>query len=170
MSEKRQVRRHEKVNFLEVGSNYLRMKGFKSMGQDKNAQEYSRQYVDDPFETTDVVGMSPSLDFEMDRIKNDEVHEKIVSIFDEEKLGDDANVNILEVDFTEKVTDGDRIVYKAKKRQFALVPETEGGELEAFTYEGTFKAKGSAVKGYAVFAADLAITDQVECTFETELS
>ena len=65
------VKRHEKVAFMEIktkssGTKIVRMKGFTALSTKSNAKEYSRQYVDEPFETTDVVGISVSQDFDFD--------------------------------------------------------------------------------------------------------
>lgn len=161
---KRFVRRSEKVNFLKVDTEYVRMKNFKSMGSEKNPIEYTRQYIDEPFEVTDIVGLSPSIAWEMDQRLNDPAHELIVDIIDNEKLGDDASVTILSVDFTKPVgTDGTE--FEAKERNFSLIAGSEGGELEAYTYDGTFRAKGSTVSGVATFATAGPINELESCTF-----
>ena len=170
MSDKRFVRRNEKVNFMEVANGeFNRMKFFTAMGEEKNPMEYSRQYVDEAYERVDVVGISSGVSFSMDQRTNDEVHEIIVDIFEKEKLGDDATVTILSVDFTKPIelTEGG-VAYKAKKRDFSVIPGSEGGEAEVYSYEGTFRAKGATIDGIAVFDSD-APTDELEtCTFQEE--
>ncbi len=101
------VKRSDKVAFLEVpsitgegaGVNY-RMKGFKSLSKKRNPKEYTRQYVDEAFETTDIVGISISQDFEFDQVKDSPLHDYLVDIIENEKLGSDAMVNIVQVDFS----------------------------------------------------------------------
>lgn len=141
------VIRSKKVAFMETATDtFKRMTGFTSMATSKNPQEYTRKYVDEDHETTDVVGMSTSMDYEFDQYEGNEVHKKLAEIADEEMLGDDAVVNIVVVDFTEKEGEGS---FKAVKRAFAVVPEGDGDGTEAYTYSGTFKVKGERIKGTA---------------------
>lgn len=160
MSNRRFVRRSEKVNFMELeDGSFARMKNFTSMGEDKNAEEYSRVYVDEDFETVDVTGISTGVSFSMDQSINDPVHEVIVSIFDEEKLGSDSSVTIVSVDFTQKIVDElEGVAYKAKRREFSLIPESEGTEDQAYSYDGTFRVKGVTEHGKAIFEVDKPIS------------
>lgn len=142
------VKRTDKVMFMEdTEDTFNRMKGFTSLATNKNPKEYTRQYVDDDFETTDVVAISVSTDFTFDQKANDEVHTQMVDIIDNEKIGDDAIVNLLQVDFTQAGTGLDSFV--AIKRTFVVVPGSEGGSNDAYTYSGTFKVKGDKIVGEA---------------------
>lgn len=142
------VKRTDKVMFMEgTGSTFNRMKGFTSLATNKNPREYNRQYVDDDFETTDVVAISVSTDFTFDQKADDVVHTNMVDIIDNEKIGDDAIVNLLQVDFTQAGVAPDSFV--ATKRTFVVVPGSEGGSSDAYTYSGTFKVKGDKVVGEA---------------------
>lgn len=69
---------------------YHRMRGFTSLSESKNPIEYSRKYVDEAFETTDVTGMSASYDFSFDMLTPNEVLADMASIIDGEKLGSEA--------------------------------------------------------------------------------
>jgi len=140
--------RSSKVAFMEVeNGTFYRMKGFTALSVNRNPKEYTRQYVDEPFETTDVVAISTSMDFTFDQMQNDPVHEKLVDIIDGEKIGDDAIVTIIVVDLTKQGTaEGS---YKAVKRDFTVVPGTEGDNTDAYTYSGTFRAKGEKIEGEA---------------------
>lgn len=152
------VKRADKVTYLKVGENeYHRMKGFSALTTNFNPEEYSRQYVDESFETTDVVAISRSLDFEMDQRKNDPVHEIMVDIIENEKLGDDAVVTLLSVDFTEEVEGG----FKAVKRDFSVIPESGGDGTEFYKYSGTFNVKGEPAEGYATSEDEF----KVSCEF-----
>ena len=141
------VKRADKVMFMEVENEFNRMKGFTALSTNKNAREYNRQYVDDPFETSDVVAISTSTEFTLDQSLGDPVHEKMVAIIDGEKLGDEAVVTLLLVDFTKKGSTENS--FKATKREFSLIPGAEGGSLDAYTYSGTFKVKGELILGEA---------------------
>ncbi|MCR1897814.1 hypothetical protein NSA47_02275 [Irregularibacter muris] len=140
--------RNKKVAFLdgEAGT-FNRMKGFTALSTNKNPKEYTRQYIDEAFETTDVVAISTSIDFTFDQMQNDPVHEKLVDIIDKEKIGDGAMVTLAVVDLTQPGTTENS--FKAVKRDFVVVPGTEGDNVDAYTYGGTFKVKGSRIEGEA---------------------
>lgn len=136
---KRLVQRADKVAFGKIGAEWIRMKGFTSLSTKKNPREYTRQYVDDLFETTDIVGISATIDFGFDQYKGDKVHEYVVDIIDNEKIGADAEIEIMVVDFSNPtLVEGE---YNARKRKYTIIPSSEGGSMDAYTYEGTFKVK-----------------------------
>ena len=135
---------------------FFRMKGFDEISTAKNPKEYSRQYVDEEFEQTDVVGYTPSISFGFDRFSDDAVHTDIISIFDDEKVGADAVRPIIMVDLADEN-------FGAIKRDFAVVAETEGSGLETYKYNGTFRVKGEKILGTA-HSDD----DWQTCTFEEE--
>lgn len=145
------VKRNQKVAYYGVpaasGSTvtFTRMKGFTSLSTSKNPKEYSRQYVDEAFEESDVVGYSPSMSYAFDQHKGNAVHDDIVKITDNELTGEDVVREIVLVDLTEKTGD----TYAAKKRSFSVIPDSEGDSMDAYTYSGTFKTKGPSVKGTA---------------------
>lgn len=152
------VKRAGKVAFYGVpGSGeavtYQRMKGFTELSISKNPKEYSRQYVDEEFEQTDVIGYSPSIAYGFDLYEGNAVHEDIVKITDGELIGTDAVRSILLVDFTDgSETDG----YSAVKREFAVIPDEEGNSMDAYTYSGSFKVKGKSVAGKVTLSNDTA--------------
>lgn len=137
------VTREKKVAFLgcENGENvvYNRMRHFTSMSKASNPNEYSRKYVDEAGENTDVTGYSPSISYGFDLYTNDPVHEEIVAITDGELVGDDAVREILLVDFTQQGEGTE--VYKAIKRKYAVVPDSDGDDENTYTYSGSFKSK-----------------------------
>lgn len=139
------VQRAKKVAYANTGTTdaptWTRMKGFTSLSKSKNPIEYSRQYVDEFFETTDATGMSESMEFEMDQYTNDAVHAKIVDIFDKEKVGDDANLEIMVVDYSAAGTGTGTNEYPALRRTYGVIPDTEGDGTESYKYSGSFKAK-----------------------------
>ena len=149
------VKRSDKVSFLGCVDNgtetFNRMRGFTSLSGSKNPSEYSRQYVDEEFETTDVTGYSPSIDFGFDEYTEDEVHNELVTILDGEKTGTEARRNIVTVDFSKPVTGGG---YEAVKREFAIIGDSEGDSTDAYTYSGTFRSTGSRIEGTATVNSD----------------
>lgn len=121
---------------------FYRMKGFDEITTSKNPREYSRQYVDEEFEQTDVVGYNPSIAFGFDRFAGDAVHNDIISIFNEEKVGADAVRPIIMVD----LEDDEKT---AIKREFSVVAESEGSGVDLYKYSGSFRVKGEKVVGTA---------------------
>lgn len=145
------VKRSDKVSFFGNVSGgtetFNRMRGFTTMSGSKNPSEYSRQYVDEEFETTDVTGYSPSIEFGFDQYTEDPVHEEMVEILDGEKTGTDARRNIVTVDFSQPgETSG---TYKATKREYAIIGDADGDSMDAYTYSGTFRATGKRIEGTA---------------------
>lgn len=141
------IKRYKKLAFYGVPEGdgrivFHRMKGFDDISTSKNPREYSRQYVDEEFEQTDVVGYNPSITFGFDRFSNDLVHEDIIQIFDNEKVGADAVRTIIMVDMADESK-------KAVKRDFAVVAENEGSGVEAYKYSGSFRVKGEKAFGTA---------------------
>lgn len=148
------VKRHQKVAYYGVpaagGSGtatFHRMQKFTSLSTSKNAKEYSRQYVDEAFEESDVTGYSPSISYAFDQHKGNPVHDDIVDITDSEKTGDDAVREIVLVDLTAETAGK----YTARKRSVAVVPDSEGDSTDAYTYAGAFKTKSESIKGTATF-------------------
>ena len=162
---RRLVKRSDKVSFLGCidgdTETFNRMRGFTTLSGAKNSIEYSRQYVDEEFETTDVVGFSPSVDFGFDQYTEDAAHEEMVEILDNEYTGTEARRNIVTVDFSQPKGNG----YKAVKREYAIIGDAEGDSLDAYTYSGTFKSTGKRIVGTATLNADSSIA-----TFEEEVS
>ena len=69
---------------------YHRMTNFTEATTSKNPKEYSRQYVDEESERSDVVGYAPSTSYAFDLDPENPVHKDIVSITDGEKIGPEA--------------------------------------------------------------------------------
>lgn len=139
--------RSDIVNFMNTGTKeapvYTRMQGFTSGGKELNAKTYSRQYIDEDFERESTTGYSPSIPYNFDRIKENSVHEKIVSIHEDEVKG--AIVEILTVD---------TITNEARLRSYNVNPENEGDGTDAYTYSGTFKSCSKIKKGTATVSTD----------------
>ena len=149
MPKEKLVKRSGKVAFMDVSTttipNFLRMRKFTEISKSKNPTEYSRTYVDDDGEVTDVTGYSEEIAYAFDLYSGNLVHEKLVKITDDELTGDEALVNILIVDFSKPIEDG----YEARQRTYSTVPDTEGDSAEAYTYSGAFRKNGKMTKGIA---------------------
>ncbi len=141
------IKRSDKVAFMGVPGEggaytYHRMKGFTEISTSKNPIEYSRQYIDEAFETSDVTGYSPSISYSFDQYVGNAVHEDLAKISDDELVGSQAIRPIIVVDMT-KTADN------AVKRDFSVIPDSEGDSTDAYTYSGTFKVHGERLRGTA---------------------
>lgn len=165
------VKRNDKKAFWGIPTEggeatFTRMKGFTELTGSKNPKEYARQYVDENHETTDVIAYSPSMAFAFDELTDDAVLADLVSILNKEMLGTDARREIIQVDFSNPVDGG----YAAIKRTFSVIGDAEGGNLEAYTYSGNFKAVGKSIHGVAAIVTPVeGDSDTVETiTFTAE--
>lgn len=139
------VARHKKLAFYGVinssgTENFLRMPKFTQLSQSKNPIEHNRHYVEEPFQEMDIIGCSPSISYAFDYHRNCEVQKDIVNITDNEFIADDSFRNIVIVDIDEGT---------AIKRAYAVIPSTEGDNINVYTYSGTFKCKGEKILGTA---------------------
>lgn len=143
------VKRCQKLAFYGVVENdtvtYYRMSGFTEFSKKANPKEYKRQYIDEEHERNDVVGYSPVFSYEFDQFDGNKVHSDLAALADGEYTGTEAIRSIIVVDFTDKNDEA----YGAVKRDFAVIPDSEGGSSEAYTYSGSFKASGDKIIGTA---------------------
>lgn len=150
------VTRDKKVAYLgcqneEGAVVYHRMRNFTAMTKASNPNEYSRKYVDEGGEVTDVTGYSPSIEYTFDLYTGNPVHEEIVKITDNEVVGSEAVRKILTIDFTKPGTTADS--FSAILRDYAIIPGTEGEDASTYTYTGTFKKK-SEISNVEVVTTD----------------
>lgn len=148
------VKRNGKVAYMNVSTtaiaNFLRMTKFTEISKSKNATEYSRTYVDEDGEVTDVTGYSEEISYAFDLYKGNLVHQRLVDITDNELTGNDALVKILQVDFSKPVGSG----YEARLRTYSVVPDTEGDSTDAYTYSGAFRKNSGFTIGVATISED----------------
>ncbi len=152
------VQRAKKLAFYGVPKEnetvFHRMKGFTKLETEKNPSEYSRQYVDELFEETDVTGYSPSVLYEFDRYADDPVHQDMVLLTDREMIGDDAVRTLIMADLALPNEDGS---FPAIMRDFAVIPDSEGDGTDAYIYTGSFRAKGEKVIGTVQITDEVAV-------------
>ena len=98
--------------------------GFTDLSESKNPTEYSRKYIHEQSERTDVTGFAPAMAYSMDYYTSDPVCMCIREITDQEKIGSDAQRDIVLVDLFD--------------------PDTG---TEALIYSGNLKAAGDIIKG-----------------------
>ena len=148
------VKRNGKVAYMDISTtsvaNFQRMRKFTEISKSKNATEYSRTYVDEDGEVTDVTGYSEEISYAFDLYKGNLVHQKLVDITDNEKTGNDALVKILTVDFSKPSGSG----YEARLRTYSVVPDAEGDSTDAYTYSGAFRKNSGFTIGVATITED----------------
>lgn len=154
------VKRSDKLAFYGVPAagggtiTYHRMRGFTDSSTSKNAKEYNRQYVDEDSERSDVIAFSPAMSYGFDQYLENPVHDDIVALTDSETLGTAAIRSIIIVDLTDSTTTGEVTTYAARKRDFAVIPDSEGDSTDAYTYSGNLKANGPITKGTVTLDAE----------------
>ncbi len=135
-------------SYMKCGINtpsfYLIGEGFTAFPEAKNPVEYTRKYINDKTERTDVIGYAPSISYSCDAIKDDPCVQKIMEITDKEYLGVNTYVEIVNVNCWEQTNSNE---YKACKRTYAVIPDTKGDGTEALIYSGTLKAVSDPVYG-----------------------
>lgn len=144
------VKRTGKLAFFGIGAamshTFTRMEGFTDLKTSRGAKEFTRRYVDEDFDRTDVTGYSTSKSYAFDRHMGNPVHDDIINITENELTGQAAVREILVVDMT-TVTEGSGKFYAdAYRRQYAVIPDTDGDSTDCLTYSGTFKARGELEK------------------------
>lgn len=138
-------------------TNHLIGEGFTSFPEAKNPKEYTRKYIHNKTEQTDVIGYAPSISYSCDLIADDPVVQEVVNITDNELVGAAARRDIISVNlWDETETDG---TYVAYKRTYSIVPSNRGDGTDAMIYTGTMKAcsdivKGTFVRSTKTFTAD----------------
>lgn len=121
--------------------------GFTSVSESKNPKEYSRQYVHEATERTDVIGYAPSIAYSCDTYTENAVIAKIRAVTDQELVGTAAQVEILNVNEFSDSGSGTTHAYEAYKRTYAIVPDAKGDGTDALIYSGNFRAVGDIVAG-----------------------
>lgn len=136
------------VNFMgltEEANTFNRMTGFTDNGKSLNTETYERRYVDEKTSRKDVTGYAPEIAYTFDRYTNNLVHDKVAKVHDLEQTG--VIVPIVAVNFNEKGTAAN--TFKARKRNYSILPDTDGDGTDAYQYSGTFGANGDLVEGTA---------------------
>ena len=142
------VMRTGKLAFLKcLGENfYRRMEGFTELSNSKGTKEYTRQYVDEDFERTDVSGYSPEMSYAFDRYKSNPVLDDIIHITENELIGQAMVRDIVVLDMTTAVSNnGTTWTAEGKMRKWAIIPDTDGDTTDCMTYSGTLKCRGEMV-------------------------
>ncbi len=139
------VMRTGKLAFYQVPGDveFTRMEGFTSLSTSKSPKEYSRQYVDEDFERSDITGYATAVAYALDRYDGNKVIDDIISIHEDEKIGQEAVRTIVQVDMTTaEHIGGSMWTATAKMRDYTVVPDADGDTTDCMTYSGNFKTRG----------------------------
>lgn len=134
---------------------YRRMEGFTELSNSKGTKEYTRQYVDEDFDRTDVNGYSPEMSYAFDRYKSNKVLDDIIYITENELIGQDMVRDFVVLDMTTTASgNGTTWTAEGKQRKWAVIPDTDGDTTDCMTYSGTFKCRGEMVNVRATTSDD----------------
>ena len=122
---------------------YLIGEGFTNLSEAKNAKEYTRHYIHEKSERSDVTGYAPSLSYSCDAVKGDPVVDDIMYITDHELIGNDTHRIVV----TYYPNDGTATTRPAYARVYAIIPDASQDGVDALIYTGTFKAVGDRIHG-----------------------
>lgn len=144
------VTRSNMRSFMMVNGRYCEIGGgFTDFTESKNPIEYSRQYINEATERTDIVGFAPSVTYAFDVLDADEVQGALMEITVSEALGDAAVVSVVTAFLHNRNEDGYAI---ATRREYTVCPGKLGQGTEALIVTGTLKACGDPT--YGVFDTD----------------
>lgn len=143
------IKRSEKLAFMQIEENgtqvFKRLTGFTEFSVSKNPKEYSRKYIDEDMERSEVVGYSTTVTYKFDIDSENAVHQVLYGIADRELVGEDAEVIIVIADLS-ALEDG---ACTALKRKFSVIPSAEGDDADTYTVSGSLRAAGEKVFGTA---------------------
>lgn len=148
------VLRADYASYMDVGTDPKTPKyalmgdGFSSLTESKNAQEYSRKYVNMRTEATDVVGYAPAIAYTCDVYSADPCIKRIHDVTKKELTGTDAQTNIVNVDLWQPYDDQkNKGYFSATRRTYTIIPDAKGDGTDALILSGNFKAVGDIVTG-----------------------
>ncbi|MBR5870411.1 MAG: hypothetical protein IKZ09_05205 [Clostridia bacterium] len=137
--------RSDMRSYLLVGGAYCEIgEGFTDFTENKNPKEYSRQYIHEAEERTDLVGFAPSVTYAFDVFDADAVQAALMEIMLSEATGDAAAVTVVTA-FLHRQTANGRV--EAIRREYTVCPAKIGSGTEALICSGTLKSRGDACRG-----------------------
>lgn len=144
------VTRSNMRSFMMVNGRYCEIgEGFTDFTENKNPVEYSRHYIHEATERTDIVGFAPSVTYAFDILDADEVQAALMEITVSESIGDAAVVTVVTAFLYNRDDDG---YAHAVRREYTVCPGKMGQGTEALICTGTLKSRGDA--DYGVFDTD----------------
>ena len=133
-------------SYISVGGTFYEIgEGFTDFTENKNPKEYSRRYIHESTERTDLVGFAPSVTYAFDVCDSDPVQEHLMEMTMSETVGEDARVTIVTAFLYRSGTKDGR--FAAVQRDYTVCPARVGSGTEALICSGTLKACGEAVRG-----------------------
>ena len=119
--------------------------GFRKLSQVKEPSEYTRRFVNESTDTTDIIKYNAEIAYEIDVFSDDPCVRRIVHITDGERRGQKARTDIITL-FTEDVV-ALPYVCKASKRRYAIVPDRIGDDISVLQTSGKMVALDEKIEG-----------------------
>lgn len=141
--------RSEVHGYMNLGTddneNWERLgQGWSKFSENPNAQTESVQYIDSDSETTDTVSYSNQIAFECDLMYTEDTIKKVYDIAKQEKVGEEALVDILTVDAFEEA-EGKQEVTAYRRKSSVAVSSLDG--TKKMKMSGNLNAYGSTTIG-----------------------
>ena len=99
------IMRYQFESYMKCSDNAFHLigEGFTAFLLALNPKEYTRKYINDKTERSDVIGYAPSVSYSCDHIKGDPCVQEIVNITRNELVGNDTHREIVNVDCWDEV-------------------------------------------------------------------
>jgi len=131
----------------EKEAEYQRMgEGFDDATESANPKVYSRTYINQETESSDITGYAPKISFTGDRIPGDKAQDYLVGLY--RKTGGAARTDIVQYNEWDKV-EGQGEQYKAIKQEVTVQIDNPGSGKggDAAKIGGVLLFRGDAVEG-----------------------
>ena len=119
--------------------------GFKKLSQVKEPTEYTRRFVNESTDTTDIIKYNAEIAYEIDVFSGDPCVQRIVNITDEERRGKKARTDIITL-FTEDIV-APPFVCKATKRKYTIIPDRIADDVSVLQATGKMVAMNDKIGG-----------------------
>lgn len=120
--------------------------GFTRLVNNKAPTEYTRKFVNQRTETTDIIKYQTEILYEIDVLSNNEVIRRILDITDGEWRTGAAMTDVVTV-WTDEIV-ARPMVCAASRRQYKIIPTTIGDDIQTLRTTGKMVAQGEAEKGF----------------------
>ncbi len=133
-------------SYMECDGGYSEIgEGFTEFTENKNPREYTRQYINEAVERTDIVGFASAVTYAFDVYEDDPVCDKLLNLTLSEAVGADAVVRIITAFLYKESGTAGRV--EAIRRDYAVCPSKLGSGTEALICAGNLRACGEIVHG-----------------------
>lgn len=136
--------------FMNISGKFKRLEGFSKLEFDAGSKSYERKYLSNSKQSVDIVSCTAKISYIFDRMRQNQVHDELVSISDFGKTGRQCIKDIVLVDFSKEKDGG----FEAVLQSFAVKCDDRRPENGFLDYSGFLIATGEKSFGYAVLSQD----------------